>query len=293
MPSKSVLGCVLCCGAVAGFLASAFVPWAPAHADDEETARLYVNCPEASVQPIVDFVAERGGIVHDMDSFKRLFASRRVPLLPPLQSGVDVITAIYESLAAARQEGEVLDVTSLHVRERRFRLTVRMSSYETADALRTALNTNPYLRHRMGEGNRVELGSSSRTKDGHVKQDIAAKLPESVGDVRVPEIVPDVSIRVADVDRIALKTDLRLMQAGPERRDANRSLGVMTISREFVYEATELVRLRAFLKLLAEHPDFTVIDVRFTIDEKESTAERLLVGKSTVRVARYGANPPK
>jgi len=249
MRSKSVLAFAVCFGAVVGFVAAGLIPWSPAQADEEEQSRLYVKCPKPAVQPIVDFVAERGGQVHDMDSFARLHASQRVPPLPPLQSSVAIIEAIYESLAAAKKDGYVLQVTALHARTRQFKFTVRVSSYDMVDTIRKALNSSPYLRSRMGPGGRIEMGSSARGRDGMITQDFHGALRQPVGDVKVPEIGPDTNIGVAEMDRIATKAGLRSMSAGAERRDVNRSAGVCTVSRDFTYEPTVLDSLRTFLEM--------------------------------------------
>ncbi len=293
MRSKCVLASVLCVGVVIGFVAAAFLPWSSADADDEEKARLYVNCPKVVVQPIVDFVVERGGTVHDMDSFEQLRASQKVPPVPPLQSSVAVMEAIYEAIGSAMKDGDALQITQMSARDRAFKFTVRASSYETVESIRKALNSNAYLRSRMGSGGRAELGSAARGRDGRITQDVYAKLREPVGSVKVPEFGPETNIGVAEMETVAAKAGMQAVMAGAERRDVNRRLGTSTISRDFTYAPTELVRLRAFLKLLAAHPDYTVIDVRFGIDEKLSTADQLFVGQSTIKVARYAPNPPK
>ena len=60
-----------------------------------------------------------------------------------------------------------------------------------------------------------------------------------------------------------------------------------TVSREFKYGPTELSNLRALLKSISQHPDLTVIGVRFTLDEKKSTGDELFIDKSRITVARY------
>lgn len=287
MRSKRAWLSVFGVGMATGWIAAAVISFPAVQADDEDKARLYVNCAKNQVQPIVDFVVERGGTVHDMDSFHLLLATKKAHPVPPLQSSTAVVQAVYEALATVDKSEGTFWIQKMTVTNNRFSLSIIVAEHKTTDAIRAALDANGHLGQRMGRGGRIEVLGTKRLGSGLIRQDFTGRLKEPVGEHRVPEFADDSSISTTVMDQLAVKTGMRTLGAGAERWDPNRQKGVTTVYREFTYGPAELTRLRALLIAIEQHPDLTVIDVRFSIDENKSTPQQPFIEKSRIKVARY------